>query len=397
MAEKPSPLFLIVLVAVTAIGPLSMQIFLPALPAIQTDYGVAPGTAQLSVSLSMIAIALATLAYGPLSDQFGRRPVLIAGMIFFLIGSVVCAMAPSIWLLIAGRIVQAAGGTCGMVLARAIVRDVYAEEKVASVLAYLTVAMVVAPMVAPAMGGVLTDTFGWRSNFTAGGLIGLAVLAAVLMRLAETRGAPPTHSGMRGLLDGGAILLRERRFNAFALQGAFSLSLFFTFASAAPYVMVNILNRPATEYGAYFILISLGFMAGNFVAGRLGLRISNDHMVIAGSTVSLSATVVIAALIFSGIWTPWAIFGPTIAVAFGSGLAMPNSQAAVLGVRPHSAGTASGLSGFAQMAMAAMFSQAVGLLQGETPYPMASLMLAAALASFAAAMVAARTHRAVEG
>jgi len=384
---RPRFAFLAVLVGITAIGPLSMQIFLPALPAIQSYYGVDPAAAQLTLSLSMAAIAVATLAYGPISDRFGRRPVLFAGLILFLVGSAACAVAPTILWLIVGRVVQAAGATCGMVLARAIVRDVYAAEKVPSVLAYLTMAMVVAPMMAPVAGGILTDAFGWQSNFVAVGLIGIVILWAVCNRLEETNTTTPTHRGLAGMIEGSRLLLRSPRFNGFAFQGAFALSVFFVFASAAPYVMVDVLGRPASEYGFYFVLVSLGFMAGNFAAGKISGTVGSDRMVIAGSLLSLAGAIVGFVLIAIGVWTPWALFGPATLVSFGSGLSLPNAQAGALGVRPKSAGTASGLSGFLQMTIAAVFAQIVGVLQNDTPYPMVILMVIAASLSVVALLV----------
>ena len=161
-----------VLVVATAIGPFAMQIYLPALPAIQAGFGVSAGTAQLAFSLSAFSIAISTLFYGPISDRVGRRPALIGGLIVFLAGSAMCAIAPTITILIVGRIVQAAGGSAGLVLTRAIVRDRFGLERSASLLAYITLAMVAAPMLAPALGGLLADVAGWRAIFGLGLVLG---------------------------------------------------------------------------------------------------------------------------------------------------------------------------------------------------------------------------------
>ena len=158
----PSAVFMIVLVGIAALAPMSMQIYLPAVPAIQMDFAIAPSLAQLPLSLSMVAIAISTLFYGPLSDRHGRRPLLFIGLALLVIGSLICAAAPNIWVLIAGRIAQAAGAGAGLVLTRAIIRDVFSADRVASVFAYLTIAVVVAPMLSPSIGGVLADLFGWR-------------------------------------------------------------------------------------------------------------------------------------------------------------------------------------------------------------------------------------------
>ena len=393
MAEQPSRLFLLALVAVTATGPLAMQIFLPALPFIQQDFGVAPGTAQLVLSLSMLSIALSTLAYGPISDRYGRRPVLLGGLLIFIVGSLVCALADSLWLLIAGRVVQAIGGASGMVLARAIVRDVYAHEKVASVIAYLTIAMVVAPMVAPAIGGFLTDWFGWRSIFAFVAIFGLPVLVLVLFRLAETHSQPARHYGLAGMLQGFGLLLRSPLFCGYAFSGAFTLSAFFAFAAAAPYVMVVLLERPVTEYGLYFIVISLSFMAGNFATARLSPRVGQDRMILIGILLAMAAMLIAGLLALLHVWGPIAIYLPMVFVALGNGLSMPNMMAGALGVHPQSAGTASGLSGFLQMALAALFAQAAGSWQGDTPAAMIAFMVAASTLSLVSFLLGLRLGR----
>ena len=184
--DDPTFRLVLVLVLATAIGPFALQVFLPALPAIQADFAVSAATAQLVFSLSAFSIAVSTLFYGPISDRVGRRPALIGGLVVYLAGSVLCAVAPTISVLIVGRIVQAAGGCAGIVLTRAIVRDLYSLDRSAAVLAYITMAMVAAPMVAPALGGLLTDTAGWRMVFVVGAALGVVIMAAVHRGLPET-------------------------------------------------------------------------------------------------------------------------------------------------------------------------------------------------------------------
>ena len=393
MTQPPTRGFFIALVAVTTLGPLSMQILAPALPIIQRDFGVAGGTAQLALSVSMWAIALSTLAYGPLSDSFGRRPVMIVGLAVFLVGSLLCALAPNIWILIVGRAVQAAGGTAGMVIARAIVRDVYAEEKVAGVIAYLTMAMVVAPMLAPAIGGVLTEAMGWPAIFGFAGLVGIPVMLLVVSRLAETHGVPAGHRGVGGMLGAFAMLLRSPAYRSYAFHGAFALASFFALVAGAPHIMVNVLDRPVSEYGYYFIVISLSFMAGNYVSARIHRRVGIDRMILIGSLIALGGVAVAAVLAMTGVWHPLAIFAPSTVIVFGNGLTMANAQAGALSVHLRSAGTASGLSGFLQMAIAGVFAQAVGTLQGDTPSVTVGFMFAGLLLSLGAFLLGQYRHR----
>jgi DHA1 family bicyclomycin/chloramphenicol resistance-like MFS transporter len=383
---------ILVLVVATAIGPFSMQVFLPALPAIQSGYGVPAATAQLAFSLSALAMAVATLFYGPASDRIGRRKALIAGLVVFLLGSLMCAFATSITWLIIGRVVQAAGGVAGMVLGRAIVRDVYDRERSAAAIAYITMAMVVAPMLAPAIGGVLTDWLGWPSVFLAGGALGVLVLGAVHLGLPETLVPNDRPTTFAAMLADFRSLLEERRFVAYALQGAFSMSVFFSFLAAAPYVMIMVLERPSAEYGLMFILVSASFMAGNFIAARLNRRLGIDRMILLGSigTVAGCGAMLLAVPLT---WTtPWALFVPMMVVAFTQGTSMPNSLAAVISVKPEIAGAASGLAGFIQMGLAAVAAQTIGSIQTGSAYPMAIGMLTCAVLMLAAAIVATRSR-----
>jgi MFS transporter, DHA1 family, multidrug resistance protein len=367
------------LAAITALAPFSLQIFLPALPAIQASFAVAPGVVQLALSLSILANAVANLAYGPVSDRFGRRPVLLVGLAAFIAGSLGCALAPSIELLIIARIVQSIGGAAGMVLARAIVRDLYDRERSASIIAYLTMAMVVAPMLAPTIGAVLLDVASWRAIFYLVTGVGVALTWPIISTLAETR--PPEARRHGGPFAGAGALLRSGLFWSYTLQSTFGISVFFAFIAGAPYFMMNVLGRSATEYGLWFILVSAAFMAGNLTAGRFSGRIGLDRMVFAGAVLGLAGAGVTGVLVLGGAWAPLALFGPMMAVGLGNGFAVPNAQAGALSVHPLLAGTASGIAGFSQMFVAALVSQAVGMLQNGTPYPMAGFMVASAVLS----------------
>jgi DHA1 family bicyclomycin/chloramphenicol resistance-like MFS transporter len=371
---------LMLLAGLTAAAPFSLQIFLPSLPAIQSDFAVRAGVAQLTLSLSLLASAFATLAYGPASDRFGRRPVLLAGLGAFVAGSALCALAPGIGTLIAARVVQSVGAAAGMVLARAIVRDLHDRERSASVIAYLTTAMVVAPMLAPTIGAVLIDLISWRAIFVLVALLGAVLTWQTGHRLMETRMIAGA-AGWGGVWLGAGTLLRNPAFAAYALQSTFAIAVFFSFISGAPYFMIDVLGRSATEYGLYFILVSAGFMAGNLLAARITARVGLDRMILIGSVLGLAGTLLVLALLLGWGWLPLALFGPMLAAAFANGLTIPNAQAGAISVDPRLAGTASGLAGFLQMLAAAVVSQAVGALQDGTPYPMVGFMIGCALLS----------------
>jgi MFS transporter, DHA1 family, multidrug resistance protein len=375
-----TPALMALLAGITALAPLSLQIFLPALPAIQASFAVTTGVVQLALSLSILANAIANLAYGPLSDHFGRRPVLLVGLTAFIAGSLGCALAPSIELLIVARIVQSVGGAAGMVLARAIVRDLYDRERSASIIAYLTMAMVVAPTLAPTIGAVLLDVASWRAIFFVVTGVGVVLIWPIVATLGETR--PPEARRIGGSLAGAGALLRSGAFLSYALQSTFGISIFFSFIAGAPYFMMDVLGRSATEYGLWFILVSAAFMVGNLIAGRFSARIGLDRMVLTGSLLGVAGAGLAFALLLAGFWVPLALFGPIMAVGLGNGFAVPNAQAGAVSVQPLLAGTASGIAGFSQMFVAALVSQAVGMLQNGTPYPMAAFMAGCAVLSF---------------
>ncbi len=372
---------ILLLAAVSALGPIAMQILLPAIPLIKERFDVSTGVAQLTLSLSMAAIALATLAYGPLSDRYGRRPVLIAGISITIVGSLACIVAPTISLLIAGRIVQAAGGAVGLVVARAIVRDVYDARESASVIATLVMVMVVLPMLSPAVGGELMVRFDWHAVFYLVSALALVMLGLLLWSLPETLKTPVPFAGVKELLGNYGTLLRNPVFRGYGLSVAFVSVVFFSFISAAPEIMVSVLKRPATEYGYYFISVPLGFMIGNYVTRHFGRRAGIHRMIDYGSRISIAGIALAVALHALGFTHPASLFFPVALAIFGNGITLPNAQAGAINAAPHMAGSASGLTGFMQMGFSAVAAQAVALIFNGTVYPMLALMGAASIAS----------------
>jgi DHA1 family bicyclomycin/chloramphenicol resistance-like MFS transporter len=391
VARAAIPWRLIVLLAlVAATGPFAMQIFLPALPAIARGFAVDPALAQLTLSASMVAIALATLVYGPLSDRFGRRPTLLAGLALFLAGSVGCVFAEGIGSLVVARVVQAAGGAAGMVVARAMARDLHDATGAALVLSRLTMVMVVAPMIAPFVGGLCYDLFGWRAIFVLVSALAFVILLLGYVRLPESHDPVRSASGsMRGFLE----LLGSGRFVVLLLYPAFSSMIFFSFISGAPYVMVEVLARPATEYGAYFVLVAGGYIVGNFLATRLVGRFDPVDLMVAGMVVALAGLLVLVAVQAFGWLAPATLFLPVMVSQVGQGLGLPNAQAAALDVFPARAGTASALTGFTQMMAAGAASQLVGVLSDGSAWPLIILLTIAAIGALTVSMVARSMNR----
>jgi DHA1 family bicyclomycin/chloramphenicol resistance-like MFS transporter len=373
---------LIVLLAmVSALGPVAMQILLPGVPILKESFQVTTGVAQLTLSLSMASIAIATLIYGPLSDRFGRRPTLICGVIITIVGSLLCIIAPGIETLIAGRVVQAAGGAVGLVVARAIVRDVYDARESASVIATLVMVMVVMPMLSPALGGELMVRYDWHSVFYLVAIISSILLGFLIFALPETLAKPVAFTGAGDMVRSYGRLMSIPTFRGYAFNVAFVSVVFFSFISAAPEIMVSVLHRPATEYGYYFVIIPIGFMAGNYVTRYFGSRLGIHKMINYGSKTAIAGIALALVLQLIGIHHPAALFLPVALAVFGNGISLPNAQAGAINAAPEMAGSASGLTGFMQMSFSAVAAQAVALIFNGTVYPMLLLMLAAALMS----------------
>ena len=379
--NRLSKRMIILLAAVSALGPVGMQILLPALPVIKQKFYVTNDVAQLTLSLSMLAIAIGTLVYGPLSDKFGRKRVMLVGIIITIFGSIVCFVADSIMLLISGRFIQAFGGAVGLVLARAIVRDVYGPEEAARVIATLVMVMVVLPMMSPALGGELMQRFGFESVFIVIAFASAIAFVFLFLWLPETLAKPVPFEGVKSMLMTFSKLFASRVFCGYAFCVTFVSVVFFSFISAAPEIMVSVLKRPPTEYGYYFIMIPAGFMTGNYVARHYGRTISIDNMIAIGASIGVFGIVLALLLQTLGMSSPVALFLPIALAVFGNGITLPNAQAAAINEFPEYAGTASGLTGFLQMAVSSVAAQAVALIFNGTVYPLLGLMLVASIIS----------------
>ncbi len=358
-----------------------MQILLPALPVMQETFAISNDVAQLTLSLSMLAIALGTLFYGPLSDKYGRKPVMLLGLCITFLGSIACLFADTIEWLILGRFFQAFGGAVGMVLARAIVRDIYEAENAARVIATLVMVMVVIPMLSPALGGELMVRFGWYSVFTVIACFSTILFAVLLFTLPETLKESAPFEGVGAMLSTFALLLKSPAFRSYALCVSFVSVVFFSFISAAPEIMVSVLHRPPTEYGYYFVMIPLGFMGGNYATRILGKRLNINEMISYGGSIAIFGIVIAIALQLAGLTHPSTLFAPIALAVFGNGITLPNAQAAAINEFPQFAGSASGLTGFLQMALSAIAAQTVALIFNGTVFPLLLMMLIASALS----------------
>jgi DHA1 family bicyclomycin/chloramphenicol resistance-like MFS transporter len=357
---------LALLIAMSAVSSGSLNILVPAIPGLVTKFQTDPAYVQLTISLYLTGLASAQLVFGPLSDRFGRRPVVLAGLGLAAVASTAAIFAWSIVGLIGARIVQSLGASTGQTMSRAIIRDIYERERAASMIGLVTSVVVFVPMMAPLIGGTLDTLFGWEAIFVAVALMSFGVFLWAALALPETR----TISSAAG--EGGHLLADIRalcsspRFFGYALCAGFGSAPFFSFLGGGPYVAVNMLGRTSAEYGIWFFLPAFGFMAGNFLVSRLSGRYTIHVLIWWGIALTIVGCLInIAAYLALTDWPMPALFVPHVLIGVGNGLLLPTAVAGAVSIRPQVAGTASGVTGFIQMAIGAAAAQTSGHIIGH--------------------------------
>jgi DHA1 family bicyclomycin/chloramphenicol resistance-like MFS transporter len=377
---------LLLLVAMHAIGPTSLNIIVPSIPAMAVQFATDPSVVQLTISLYLVCLAVAQLFLGSLSDRFGRRPVILAGIALTAVTSFAAMLATSAAALIAARSAQAFGASAGMVVGRAMIRDLYERDRAAAMIGWVTMTTVVVPMLAPLLGGILDTAFGWRAIFVFLGVMSLAVLIWAAVALPETRPVRPPDAPKARFGSEAGTLLTSRSFIGYALCAGFGCGAFFAFLGGAPHVVVSIMGRSSAEFGLWFAVTSFGYMLGNFVAARYSQRYGVDWMIKWGLVLELIGTgLTVAAALIPGVG-PTPIFLPQLVIQVGNGMLLPNAIAGAVSVRPQAAGTAAGIVGFTQMAIGAVAAQAMTHIHvgAASAMPLAVTMLAWALVALVA-------------
>ena len=383
------------LVAVSAMSPFAINAILPSLPAIEQAFDADYGRVQLVLSLFLASVAVSQIFIGPLSDRFGRRPVLQVGFALFVIACVAAPFAATIEQLVAIRVVQGATGCVGIVLGRAIVRDLFDRRQAASMLGYVTMGLAMAPMVAPSIGGVLQELFDWPAIFWCMAGLGALCLAVTWRYIPETNLHPAGQLSFDSLFRDFARLLRNSDFLLFSACASLSSGVFFAFLGGAPYVSERLLELSPSTYGLWFACVAIGYALGNFLAGRFTEHFGIARMILAGSALAVIATLLPPPLFALGLAGPASLFLPMMLTGLANGLSLPSAISGAVSVRPEIAGAASGLSGAAQIGMGAVLSAVAGavLAGSRSAMPMFALMAAAALLALVVAVAIYSRHR----
>jgi MFS transporter, DHA1 family, multidrug resistance protein len=376
--NRATPPHISTLVLLAGISTLSMNIFLPSLPAMTRHFQTEYHLMQLSVALYLGMVAILQIAIGPLADKFGRRPVVIWSSLIFLVATLGCIFAPNVYVFLACRMVQAAIST-GLVLSRAIIRDTTDQNNAASKIGYVTMVMAVFPMLSPAVGGILDQAFGWQANFAMLFFFGALVLGLAWLDLGETGTPSPITlwAQFRQYPD----LITSRRFWGYSLVAAFSSGAFFAYLGGAPFVGDSVFGLSSFQLGLYFGITALGYMIGNYLSGRYSVRVGIDRMILIGSLIIVGGLSLALAVNLSGAQHPMLFYGFMIFVGLANGMVLPNATSGLLSARPHLIATASGLGGAIMIGGGAALSALAGavLQPGSGAAPLLVIMLVSAV------------------
>lgn len=381
--DRRTPPHIVTLILLAGISALSMNIFLPSLPRMtvyfDTDYSIM----QLSVAVYLAVNAVMQILVGPISDKIGRRPVILWGTGLFLLATLGCIYAPNAVIFLTFRMAQAVI-VVAMVLSRAVVRDIVPQDQAASMIGYVTMGVAVVPMIGPAIGGVLDDAYGWQANFWLLFILAALIFALTWADLGET-------GSKSGLTLGQQFreypeLLTSPRFWGYSLSSGLSSGAFFAYLGGAPFVATELFGMEPSKMGIYFGAPAFGYVLGNFISGRYSSRLGVNRMVSLGCLINAFGVGLSLALFLAGMGTAESFFGLTALVGVGNGMSIPNATAGALSVRPHLAGTASGLSGAIMLGGGAALSALAGalLIPERGAFPLLWIMLATSLAAVVA-------------
>ena len=380
--DRTTPPHIATLILLAGMSAIVMNMFLPSLPKMTEHFQTAYSVMQLSVALYLGISGVLQIFIGPVSDKFGRRPVILAGLGIFLLATLGCIFAPTVETFLFFRMCQAVVAT-SMVLSRAAVRDMFDQDRAASMIGYVTMGMAIVPMVSPMLGGVLDELFGWKANFWA-----LFLLGALTLWLAWADQGETAQASGKTLLQQFAEypeLLMSPRFWGYSLAAGFCSGAFFAYLGGGPFVGSVVFGLSPFWVGVFFGAPAIGYFFGNMFTGMLAQKVGLNRLVLVGCLINATGTLLSMSIFLAGQGTPLSFFGLMTFVGLGNGLVIPNATAGMLSVRPHLAGTASGLGGAIMIGGGAALSALAGALlgPGTGAMPLLYIMCGTALAAVA--------------
>ena len=384
----------IVLGSMNAIGPLSIDMYLPAFPEIARELHTSASSVQLTLTACVAGLALGQLVLGPLSDRFGRRLPVIAAMVTYAVASLLCALATSVEALIALRFIQGLAGAGGIVISRAVVRDLHSGARAVRLFSALMLVTGLAPILAPLVGGQLLAVSSWEGIFISLSILSALIAMLVAVGLKET--LPPERripSGLRRTVRTMGTLLRDRSFLGHALAGGLTFGALFAYISGSPFVLQGIYGLSPQVYSLAFAMNGLGLVAASQVNARIVERLGPTRLLRrALACVAASALVLLVVVSIGGL-SVWAVLVPMFAIVSSLPFVLPNSTALALADHAAVAGTASALLGLIQFMVGALAAPLVGVAGPDTAVPMAVIMAMLAFGGIAAQRFAGRRQR----
>lgn len=393
--DRTTPPHIATLILMAGIGALSLNVFLPSLPSMAEHFGVDYSLMQLSLSAYLATTAFVQIVIGPISDRYGRRPVVLGTSAIFILASIGAIYAPNFTLFLIFRLLQTAIATA-FVISRAVIRDMVPQEQAASMIGYVTMGMSVVPMLGPVLGGSLDEAFGWQASFWVLAIGGLLVLLFSYFDQGET--FIQREGGLGAQLREYPKLLKSQRFWGYCLAAAFSSGAFFAYLGGAPFVGSEVFNMDPAELGFYFGAPAIGYLVGNGLSGRYSVRVGINRMVLIGAVLSVIGMSFLLLFDISGISHPLVFFGFMISIGLGNGIMLPNANAGMLSVRPALAGSAAGLGGAFMIGGGAGLSVIAGFILGPNTgaRPLIVLMLLTAISAVACSLWVIRRASVVE-
>ena len=367
--DRGSPPHISTLAILAGVSAMNMSIFLPSLPSMAKDFDVDYGTMQIFISGYFLSLAFFQLIIGPISDRIGRKPTMIAAFLLFTASTLICEITTNFYVFLFFRMLQA-GVAAGFVLGRAVIRDIVPMEHAASMIGYVTMAMTIMPMLAPAVGGILEEQLNWRYSLRLMYLMGIISLLLIWFDQKETLNKNETSRSK--LSDDYKELFLNRNFWFYVIVMGFSVGSYFSFLTGAPVISAEYFELAPSVQGYLFAILGLGFLLGNFLTGRFAMKIGLNRLMLWGCFIALTGPLLQSFIYLNFIFGPLSFFAPMFLVGLGQGLIVPNAAAGIVSVNPRLAGSASGLGATIQVTIGGILAYITGYIISifVTPLPL---------------------------
>ncbi|MBU2964548.1 multidrug effflux MFS transporter [Amphritea sp. 2_MG-2023] len=380
-AQVKTPILLLAGMAIAS--PVALNLYAPVMPVLAEQFDTSPFTIQLGFTFYLLTLAIGQLISGPLADRYGRRPVFFWGFLLHILGALLGAFAVEVWQLLLARILQAAGGCTGMLLARSIILDQHGKDKAAGMLGYITMGIASAQALAPTMGGYLNLAVGWQSVFWVSMALGTLVWLGALFTLPETSTAKSNTGSLLQSFTRYGTVLSSRNYVYCALSATMIASGFFVFMTSAPFLVSEFLQGNSADYGNWFLLVAGGFWFGSLTAGKISATVGTRRMMLAGNSLSGMGALLMLGLFVLTSFSFLALFMPMALYTYGRGLSQPSAQAAAISSTTGAVATATGMLGFFQLTIGSLVAQITPLLMAFSinmlPLVLVSLALLASI------------------